>query len=426
MKGIWAVRLTFFCLGAGKCLLGSDEGMGGVKVMALVGSLTIVPPIIGSLDAIIKEGFAGNCRIPDSNMWRVMMMASFRWHWWPWHRYSLCGAKRQGRLDGQENIPAWQNPDQPPYVLELVEAAENDIRILAQEWHKRDRVLKQRMEAAQVFKEQSKQKVDQALKDLEAKNRHYEEVHGTSPPAGTDARLFWYWSLLTFLFVFEFPINAIVFRLFGEAEVFTYVATAAIAIALLACAHQLGVFLREGKWDKTKIGITVALVVAPILVIGAVAWLRQLYLSQAAEEVRGAWSQGMLFAFATFNFIIFIVAMVASYLVHDPLLFAVYKARKQLANAQKMFTKCEVEYEKAKTDREKTKAVYRTRAHQIKDTAQVLMHAYRTENLRHRTDREQYESQGSYQPKSFNRENQPKITIPPELEADEQLRGETQ
>jgi len=80
-------------------------------------------------------------------------MVSFRWRWWPWHRYSLYGAKRQGRLDGQKNIPAWLNPDQPPYVLELVEAAENDIRLLTQEWHERDRVLTQRMEEAQKFKD---------------------------------------------------------------------------------------------------------------------------------------------------------------------------------------------------------------------------------------------------------------------------------
>lgn len=54
----------------------------------------------------------------------VIAMASFRWRWWPWHRYSSWGAKQQGRLDGQKNIPAWEDSDQPPYILELVEAAE--------------------------------------------------------------------------------------------------------------------------------------------------------------------------------------------------------------------------------------------------------------------------------------------------------------
>lgn len=352
-------------------------------------------------------------------------MASFRWHWWPWHRYSLWGAKRQGRLDGQKNIPPWQNPDQPPYVKELVEAAESDIASLIEEWHERDRVLQQRMEVTRGSRDRSKKKADQAQGDLEAKTKYYEEVHGTSPPTGTDARLFWYWLLIALLFVFEFPINAIVFRLFGEAEVLTYVATFAIAIPLLGCAHYLGCFLREGKWDKTRIGIAIVLVVAPILVIGAAAWLRQLYLSQVAQEAGGVPSQGMLFAFATFNFIIFVVAIVASYFVHDKPLFDVYKARKQLAKAQKIFAKHDAEYKKAEADREKTKAVYCARAHRTKDTAQRLIQTYRAENLRHRTDREQYENQ-IYQPCSFNEENQPEITIPPELEADEQVGGKMQ
>lgn len=342
-------------------------------------------------------------------------MPTFKWRWWPFHRYSSWGARRQGRLDGQRNIPAWQNPDQPPYVMELVEAAENDIRLLTQEWLAHDRVLTERMEEAKKLRDTRKEEADKADKDLEEATDRYKELHGTPPPAGTDARLFGYWLLLALLFIFEFPINAIVFRLFEEAEVFTYVATAAIAIALLVSAHQLGHFLREGRWDRIRIGIVIALVIAPILVIGAVARFRQLYLSQVAEEAGGAWSQGMLFAFATFNLIIFIVAMVASYLTHNPLLFAVYRARRQLAKAQKEYTLAQVRYSKAETNRQKIKDIYHTKARQIKDTAQILIQLYRTENLRHRTDRAEFERQGSFQPESFKKENQPEIRIPPDL-----------
>jgi hypothetical protein len=329
---------------------------------------------------------------------------------WPWHRYSIWGAKWQGRSDGKKNIPAWHNPDQPPYVLEVVEAAEHEIRMLIEEWHKRDRILRGKEEQSQKHRDEADQRKEKAKDELEKAVDAYRKAHdGNDPPAGTDARLLGYWLLLAFLFIFEFPINSIVFRIFGEAEIFTYVATAAIAISLLVCAHQLGHFLREGKWDKTRIAITAVLIAIPILVIGVVAWLRQRYLSQVVGETEGAWSQGMLFAFATFNLLIFTVATVASYLVHDPTLFAVYRARKQLAKAQDELKQAERDRIRAKTDREKTLDVYRTKAKQIKDTAQQLIQIYRTENLRHRKDREQYEKQGLYQPKSFDKENQPKI-----------------
>jgi F0F1-type ATP synthase membrane subunit b/b' len=314
-------------------------------------------------------------------------------------------------VDGEKNIPAWHNPDQPPYVLELKEAAEHDIRMLVEEWHKHDRILKGKEEQAQKFRDEADQRKRKAEDELKKAEDAYRKAHDNNapPPAGTDARRFGYWLLLAFLFIFEFPINSIVFRIFGEAEIFTYVATAAIAISLLVCAHQLGHFLREGKWDKTRIAITAVLIAIPILVIGAVAWLRQWYLSQVAEGTEGAWSQGMLFAFATFNLLIFTVATVASYLVHDPTLFAVYRARKQLAKAQREFAKAERDYIRAKTDREKTLDIYRTKAKQIKDTAQLLMKVYWTENLRRRTDREQYEKQGLLEPEAMKKGNQPRI-----------------
>ena len=270
------------------------------------------------------------------------------------------------------------------------------VRILIGKWHKCDRILKGKEEQAQKLKDEADRRKKEAEHELEAAKDAYRKEHnGNDPPIGTDARLLWYRLLIAFLFIFEFPINAIVFRIFREAKILTYVATAAIAISLLACAHQLGHFLREGKWDKTRIALTAVLIVTPIFVIGFVAWLRQRYISQVAEEMEGLWSQGMLFGFATFN-LIFVVATVASYLVHDPTLFAVYRARKQLAKAQKKLEEAERDLIRARADRVKTKDAYRARAHQIKDTAQLLIQCYRTENLRHRTDREQYEKEGLY------------------------------
>lgn len=181
------------------------------------------------------------------------------------------------------------------------------------------------MNEATKVRDETKEKADQSKKELDDATNKYKdkEVHGAPLPVGTDARLFWYWLLLIFLFIFGFPINAIVFRLLGKAEIFTYIATGAIAIALLVSARYLGHFLREGKWNKIRIGVAVTLIIVPILSIEAISWLRQLYLSQVTEEIGRAWSQGMFFAFATFNLLIFIVAMVASCLAHDPLLFAV-------------------------------------------------------------------------------------------------------
>ena len=342
-------------------------------------------------------------------------MPTFKWRWWPFHRYSSCGAKRQGKLDGKRNIPAWEAPDQPPYVLELVEAAEHNIRLLTEEWHARDKALAKKMEEAEKLKDSSKNEVDEAQRNFDNVSKEYEDQYGSPPPVGTNVRIVLYWAFLIFLCIFEFPMNAIVFRIFEEAEVFTYVVTAAIAIALVGCAHFLGLFLREGRWDKTRIVFTIVLIIAPMLVIRAVAWFRQLYLSRVSEEAGEAWSREMFFAFATFNLIIFIVATVASYLAHNPLLSAVHRARRQLAKALRKYTRAEIRYSSVETERKKTKNIYSTKVRQIKDTAQILIQLYRTENLRHRTDRKEFERKGLFQPESFKMENQPIIRIPEEL-----------
>jgi len=339
------------------------------------------------------------------------MMAAFQWRFWPWHRYSHYTVRRMGKLDGEKNIPSWMNPDQPPFVIELVEAAEHDVSLLAQKWHAIDLKLTQEANQARQDRDQARQQADKAGQDLDMANEHYKAAHGVQLPAGTDVRVFWYWALVAVLFLSEYPINAIVFRLFGESEVFTYVATAAIAASLLASAHYLGCLLREGKWDRTRVTLTCVCVLLPIAVIAAVAWLRSVYISRNPQEAQVAWSSGMLFAFATFNLLIFVVAAVASYFVHDPWLLAVYRARKQATKAQERLQRAENRLIRADICRGKTKDMYQAKAHQIKDTVQLLIQAYRTENLRSRTDREQYEQQGSYQPRSFEKQNQPQITV---------------
>jgi len=109
-------------------------------------------------------------------------------------------------VDGEKNIPAWQNPDQPPYVLELKEAAEHDIRRLVEKWHEHDRILKGKEEQAQKFRDEADQRKEKAKDELEKAVDAYRKAHdGNDPPAGTDARLLGYWLLLAFLFIFEFP-----------------------------------------------------------------------------------------------------------------------------------------------------------------------------------------------------------------------------
>jgi DNA repair exonuclease SbcCD ATPase subunit len=85
-------------------------------------------------------------------------------------------------VDGKKNLPVWQNPDQPTYVLELKEAAENNIRQLVEEWHKHDRILKGKEEQAQKFRDEADQRKRKAEDELKKAEDAYRKAHDNNDP----------------------------------------------------------------------------------------------------------------------------------------------------------------------------------------------------------------------------------------------------
>jgi len=316
-----------------------------------------------------------------------------RWwqFWWFWHPYSDWNVARQGRRDAQAEppIPPWGSPQQPQFIDELREAGEHDVSILAGRWSNRDAVLKERWLNADARKEQAKGDEEKAREAHEDACEAYKKEHNNvPPPTGGASGLALYWFLIALMFVCEFPINAIVFRLFGENEVFTYIATAALALALLASAHFLGMLLREGEFkDIRNVVIIVALVLVPVAAIVSVSYLREVYLERTGDVTTTMSPGKMQGAFACFNALIFLVATVASYVTHDKLLIAVFQTRKQLRRAARARAVAERRFNKAQTRREQIFRATTNEAERINNTVQRLVAVYRRENLRYRGDR---------------------------------------
>src|SRR3989442_6958633 len=64
------------------------------------------------------------------------------------------------------------------------------------------------------------------------------------------SRRVFHWALIAFLAVGEFPLNTVVFRLFGEAEYLTYVMASTLAITIPLIGVFIGVHVRHvvPKW----------------------------------------------------------------------------------------------------------------------------------------------------------------------------------
>src|SRR3989442_8678589 len=82
------------------------------------------------------------------------------------------------------------------------------------------------------------------------------------------SRRVFHWALIAFLAVGEFPLNTVVFRLFGEAEYLTYVMASTLAITIPLIGVFIGVHVRHvvPKWlGNLLIGILTPLGVAATL-----------------------------------------------------------------------------------------------------------------------------------------------------------------
>jgi hypothetical protein len=210
----------------------------------------------------------------------------------------------------------------------------------------------------------------------------------------------WVYGLaLVVIFIGEFPLNAIAFRLFGESEYLTYLMTAGLAVVLISCAHALGVLMRHKRMSYRDERIVLVLIFVPIAVIAGIAIIRAIYLSDASKLAdTGAFkniSIGLSTAiFLMINLLIYVGAFVLSYLHHNPereeierLEKATRKSGRRLRRSHKRLDRDEkrelrlvVRSNRWGAAREGLLREAHFEAHRQKDLFEVLMQVYSASN----------------------------------------------
>lgn len=334
-------------------------------------------------------------------------MANHWWQVWIFNPYSNFNVKRQGRIDGKLAIPPWTSEQQPDFLRELYYLTQTTLESLVETWHKADRFLKGIWVAATLRQQQAEKEFIEAADREEQAQQHHDEVHGRRLAVpDSRKRIFCYWALSTFLFICEFPLNAIVFQQLGVSTYETWVMTGAIAMAFVVCAHHLGRQLHQPiKGHPLRIVSRVLLAGVPFIAIAFVALLRSDHMQQQAlSHLNPA---QLLGTNLVFNVLIFWMLTYSSYTLHDPVVEAVLKA---LAARRVK----EVQLHLAE------KATASARINRQKEHQQALQNAtgwisevrrraslYRRTHIRVRPDRDQ---NGTPVPAWFNLESD--ITIP--------------
>ncbi len=128
-------------------------------------------------------------------------------------------------------------------------------------------------------------------------------------------------ALVLFLGIGEFPLNTVVFRLFGEPEYLTYVMASTLAITIPLVGVFIGIHLRHSlprMAGNILVGLLTPMAVGAALF--AISVLRNTYIfSQFSQGTPASASQEKLaYALFALNTLVFFAAMVASFFAHDP------------------------------------------------------------------------------------------------------------
>jgi hypothetical protein len=221
----------------------------------------------------------------------------------------------EGQKDGERNLPEMGSYTPAPFEQALISNGEQAVQQIYKTASGKIARLRPAVEAQQ-----------RRLDDLERRSRPIAEAYrARAAELGRDATIAFpgvlHWALILFLAVGEFPLNTVVFRLFGEAEYLTYVMASTLAIIIPLIGVFIGVHLRHSipkRVGNTLIGVLTPVVVGATLY--AVSLLRNIYIASQFSANGQVPTEGNQMAHALFalNTLVFFGATVASYFAHDP------------------------------------------------------------------------------------------------------------
>jgi hypothetical protein len=317
--------------------------------------------------------------------------------------------RRDGRRDGLLGIPTRDEVAYPPALLQIRHRADEALAAHARGWTNDDARLRQHGAETHRGFDAARREVEERASAIAAiERRHTADVQrrdafvAQAPVEGSAVRVgsrIYVVAILAIL-VAEFPLNAIAFRLFGEAEVLTWVMTASLAVTLVLCAHGLGTFLRVAHPTMAERRWVIVLVVLPVLAIVAIAVIRARYLSMEAAltglDVLGP-VVGSL-AFLVINLLVYTGATMLSYLAHAPRAPGareaveaaegsgeeLTRAQQRLADATRRERTVEQELSRTGVAAEEALRIARNRARELVAYHRQLMAVYCAANLRAR------------------------------------------
>jgi len=311
----------------------------------------------------------------------------WRWSFWPFR-------------EPKQQQPAVEQGETAVFELELKDAAEHDMQRLATEWATLDVHLKPEYCAAVQEVDTATQGVERESAEAAAAAQQLEDAKtaylALTPPtwSPTAAHL-----ALAALMVAEFALNAVVFQIFAQPRVETWIMAATVGLGLPLLALLGGISLRQERKSPIDQFWIVASPAAAVLMIAGISLARGEFLQGTADILAEVGVRiGVAEATAIFivlNLALFTVAMYAAYMGSYPdrqahrrcvvrlrLASKVHakESREAAAARQRLESALDtLQRRRARRDREFTRCSQEART--LQESAELLVRVYRTANL---------------------------------------------
>ena len=286
----------------------------------------------------------------------------------------------EGQRDGERNIPEMGSYSPAPFEQALIANGERKAQRIYEKASFRIARLQPVYESFHKRLEDIEGRYQKICKMFQ--ERKDELGRDVAIPFPTK----FHWWLILFLGVGEFPLNTVVFRLFGESEYLTYIMASTLAVTIPLLGLFIGLHLRQSiprLAGNILIGLLTPAAVAAALF--SVSILRSAYIAtQASMPSPVTGNEGeMQYVLFSLNILVFFAALVSSFFAHDPdeklnvlhssLIFLDRNRRSVQKKLYRTGTRINGEIRKAKS-----------RVEQIRGLTQERVSLYRQANLRFR------------------------------------------
>lgn len=314
----------------------------------------------------------------------------WRWRFWP---------PKWPFREPKESQPASSQSEHALFEMALKEAAENDLEILAEEWQRRDLELKppfcealaEHLHAETALTKETSE-AQAAAEEFKAAETSFHELR---PPA---LRPGWMYFWLIVIGLCEFPLNSIVFQIFGQEQMETWLVSAGLGVTIPLMADWFG---RSLKQSVRSAADRMLMLVAPVVVLAlltTLAFLREKFFeaSEAFRLLGLRIAPGQAVAvFIAINIALFFVATIIAYegSPDDRPLYIIRHRRwkearrlfhKEMSEAQAAAHRLERAakmLQRSRTMREKIFERFSSQASYVKENADSYVAIYRSVNL---------------------------------------------